>query len=119
MTLRSSATAGPTPFTSRKRCSGAPSTCARVPNRASSALATGFVSARGMRCCNGACAVHDQPKHLAIAHGKLSLFPYQSQSEEYGMKLFIGLDVSLAKTAVCVINEYGKIAKEAQVPSDP
>ena len=55
-----------------------------------------------MRCCNGACAVHDQPKHLAIAHGKLSLFPYQSQSEEYGMKLFIGLDVSLAKTAVCV-----------------
>ena len=72
-----------------------------------------------MRCCNGACAVHDQPKHLAIAHGKLSLFPYQSQSEEYGMKLFIGLDVSLAKTAVCVINEYGKIAKEAQVPSDP
>ena len=35
------------------------------------------------------------------------------------MKLFIGLDVSLAKTAVCVINEYGKIAKEAQVPSDP
>ncbi|SCB23658.1 hypothetical protein GA0061102_1009101 [Rhizobium miluonense] len=35
------------------------------------------------------------------------------------MKLFIGLDVSLAKTAVCVINEHGKIAKEAQVPSDP
>lgn len=35
------------------------------------------------------------------------------------MKLFIGLDVSLAKTAVCVINEHGKIVKEAQVPSDP
>jgi len=35
------------------------------------------------------------------------------------MKLFIGLDVSLAKTAVCVINEHGKIAKEARVPSEP
>lgn len=35
------------------------------------------------------------------------------------MKLFIGLDVSLAKTAVCVINEHGKIVKEAQVLSDP
>lgn len=31
------------------------------------------------------------------------------------MKLFIGLDVSLAKTAVCVINEHGKIVKEEQV----
>ena len=72
-----------------------------------------------MRCCNGACAVNHQLKRLAIAHGSLSLFPYQSQSEEYGMKLFIGLDVSLAKTAVCVINEHGKIAKEAQVPSEP
>ncbi len=28
------------------------------------------------------------------------------------MKLFIGLDVSLAKTAVCVINEHGKIVKK-------
>jgi transposase len=35
------------------------------------------------------------------------------------MKLFIGLDVSLAKTGVCVIDEHGKIAKETQVPSEP
>lgn len=35
------------------------------------------------------------------------------------MKLFIGLDVSLTKTAVCVINAHGKIVKEAQVLSDP
>lgn len=35
------------------------------------------------------------------------------------MKLFVGLDVSLAKTPVCVINEHGKIAKEAQVPNEP
>ena len=27
------------------------------------------------------------------------------------MKLFVGLDVSLAKTAICVISEHGKIVK--------
>lgn len=35
------------------------------------------------------------------------------------MKLFIGLDVSLAKTAVCVVNEHGKIVKETEVASEP
>ena len=35
------------------------------------------------------------------------------------MKLFIGLDVSLEKTAVCVINEHGRVLKETQVASDP
>ena len=35
------------------------------------------------------------------------------------MKLFVGLDVSLEKTAVCVISEHGKIVKEAQVASEP
>lgn len=35
------------------------------------------------------------------------------------MKLFIGLDVSLKKTAVCVINEHGKVVKETQISSDP
>ena len=35
------------------------------------------------------------------------------------MKLFVGLDVSLAKTAICVISEHGKIQKEAEVASDP
>ncbi len=35
------------------------------------------------------------------------------------MKLFVGLDVSLAKTAVCVISEHGKIMKEARVASKP
>src|SRR5699024_8986232 len=35
------------------------------------------------------------------------------------MKLFIGLDVSLAKTAVCVLDEHGRIVKEAETPSDP
>ncbi|PYF09243.1 transposase [Rhodobacter viridis] len=35
------------------------------------------------------------------------------------MKLFVGLDVSLEKTAICMISEHGKIMKEAQVASEP
>ena len=35
------------------------------------------------------------------------------------MKLFVGLDVSLAKTAACVLDEHGKIMKEAEVTSEP
>jgi transposase len=39
--------------------------------------------------------------------------------EDDGMRLFVGLDVSLAKTAICVISEHGKIVNEAQVASEP
>lgn len=35
------------------------------------------------------------------------------------MRLFVGLDVSLAKTAICVISEHGKVLKEAQAASEP
>ncbi|MFA3918026.1 IS110 family transposase [Ruegeria hyattellae] len=35
------------------------------------------------------------------------------------MKLFVGLDVSLAMTAICVISEHGKIIKEAEAASEP
>lgn len=35
------------------------------------------------------------------------------------MRLFVGLDVSLAKIAICVVSEHGKIVKEAQVASEP
>jgi len=35
------------------------------------------------------------------------------------MKLFIGLDVSLAKTAACVLDEHGRIIKEVEVASEP
>ena len=35
------------------------------------------------------------------------------------MMLFVGLDISLEKAAVCVISEHGKIVKEAQVASEP
>ncbi len=35
------------------------------------------------------------------------------------MRLFIGLDVSLSKTAICVVSEHGKIIKEAETASEP
>ncbi|WP_338151137.1 IS110 family transposase [Roseivivax marinus] len=35
------------------------------------------------------------------------------------MKLFVGLDVSLAKTAVCVLPEHGEIIEEVEVASEP
>ncbi len=35
------------------------------------------------------------------------------------MNIFIGLDVSLATTAVCVLSEHGKVEKETKVVSEP
>ncbi|MCC5972313.1 MAG: IS110 family transposase [Pararhodobacter sp.] len=35
------------------------------------------------------------------------------------MNMFIGLDVSLASTAVCVLDERGKVMKETKVESEP
>ena len=35
------------------------------------------------------------------------------------MKLFVGLDVSLSKTAVCVLTEHEKIVQEVEVGSEP
>lgn len=57
--------------------------------------------------------------HCCKIEGKLAPFPYRIQMEDCGMRRFIGLDVSLAKTAICVISEHGQIVKEAQVASEP
>lgn len=35
------------------------------------------------------------------------------------MKLFVGMDVSLEKSALCVLSEHGDVLKEAEVASDP
>ena len=35
------------------------------------------------------------------------------------MQHYVGLDVSLKQTAVCVVNQTGKIKREAMVVSDP
>jgi transposase len=39
--------------------------------------------------------------------------------EDDGMKLFVGLDVSLEKTAICVISEHGQIIRESETESEP
>lgn len=51
--------------------------------------------------------------------GQLPTLPNSIHMEDYGMRLLVGLDVSLAKTAICVISEHGKIIKEAEVESEP
>ena len=35
------------------------------------------------------------------------------------MDLYIGLDVSLASTAICVVSAQGKVVKEMTAPSEP
>ena len=35
------------------------------------------------------------------------------------MKYFVGLDVSLKETAVCIVDEYGKTVKESSVLTEP
>ena len=50
---------------------------------------------------------------------RLLPFPYSFNVEDYGIKLFVGLDVSLAKVAICVVSEHGKIIREAEVACEP
>lgn len=35
------------------------------------------------------------------------------------MDVYIGLDVSLASTAICVVSRQGKVVKETTAPSEP
>ena len=35
------------------------------------------------------------------------------------MKHYIGLDVSVKETAICIVDETGKICREVKVPSHP
>lgn len=39
--------------------------------------------------------------------------------QEAAMKYFAGLDVSLEETVICVVDESGRIVKEARASSDP
>lgn len=45
--------------------------------------------------------------------------PFWMQLEDDGMKMCVVLDVSRAKTSICMLSEYGRIVKEAQVVSEP
>jgi transposase len=35
------------------------------------------------------------------------------------MAHFAGLDVSVAETSICIVDEHGKIARERKVPTEP
>jgi len=35
------------------------------------------------------------------------------------MSVFIGVDVSLASSAICILGERGKVLKEAKIDSEP
>ena len=35
------------------------------------------------------------------------------------MTLFVGLDVSVEETAVCVVDDTGKVVSEQKVPTEP
>ena len=48
-----------------------------------------------------------------------SVLAFREASIQNDMDVFIGLDVSLASTAICVLGEKGKIVTEAQVASTP
>jgi transposase len=39
--------------------------------------------------------------------------------EKRSMKHYVGLDVSVKETSVCILDETGKVCREMKVPSDP
>jgi transposase len=39
--------------------------------------------------------------------------------EKHSMEHFAGLDVSVKKTAICVVDELGKVCREVKVTSHP
>jgi hypothetical protein len=47
--------------------------------------------------------------HLRLKH----------QKEKRGMAYFAGLDVSVKETSVCIVDDAGKIVREARVASEP
>ncbi len=60
------------------------------------------------------------PLHAQRVHGVLPQgAPQFLEGKGNDMNVYIGLDVSLASTSICVIGEKGKIVTEAQVASTP
>jgi hypothetical protein len=58
---------------------------------------------------------------IAFEPGRSSLFPPVSGIAREGlvMKHYVGLDVSLAETAICVVDENGVIIREGFAASEP
>jgi len=40
-------------------------------------------------------------------------------AQESDMAHFAGLDLSVAETSICIVDEHGKIARERKVPTEP
>src|SRR5271166_6280060 len=50
---------------------------------------------------------------------RLSSVWIQPTDQEASMRVFIGLDVSLANTAICVVDRDGAVQWQGKVPSEP
>jgi predicted NBD/HSP70 family sugar kinase len=46
-------------------------------------------------------------------------WPREARKEAIAMTLFVGLDVSVKETAVCVVDDTGKVVCEQKVPTEP
>src|ERR671918_1832826 len=46
-------------------------------------------------------------------------YPAASQRRRASMAHFAGLDVSVAETSICIVDEHGKIVRERKVPTEP
>jgi len=44
---------------------------------------------------------------------------HNHQMEKRRMKYYVGLDVSVKETSICIIDETGKVCREMKVPSHP
>jgi len=44
---------------------------------------------------------------------------HKHQMEKRSMKHYVGLDVSVKETSVCILDETGKVCREMKVPSNP
>lgn len=55
------------------------------------------------------------------ADGKRGLFwsSHKHQMEKRSMSYYVGLDVSVKETSVCIVNEAGKICRETKIPGYP
>jgi len=44
---------------------------------------------------------------------------HKHQVEKRSMKHYAGLDVSIKETSICIVDETGKVCREAKTPSHP
>src|SRR5262249_34751919 len=70
--------------------------------------ADGLWRAGEMRCCA-----------LGGWGNRVRWYGLKHQKEKRSMEHFVGLDVSVKETSVCIVDETGKIMREVKVASEP